>query len=871
MHLTQVRVIVACGNLSLSALTGFEGISKHRGSMYSILVGGRQVTCIPIIHPAAVLRGQAQWERRGYLDWERIARVAKCTDMSKHRERVKIVEVPKRMERVHIPDVPKRVERVIDGDIPPSIERVTTSELSKDGERVITSELSKDRERVTTSESPKKEERVISLDIPRKIERVTSPALPKTTERVNTRELPKEIERCYITTPTALDLESFTKELERASHLSIDIETRPSEGRMLCVGFSVRPQEGLVLEWTPEYLPWIRRWCAYPIDKVLWNGNYDRYWLATEGISVNGRILDGMHMLHALMPTDNVSLAFAASIETDEPFWKDQDKTEDNKTAEENWEEFKTYCIKDVCVALEITQKLLPQLEEQGLQQFYEAHYEELAEPMLDTMLQGVCIDHIRRRQVLHDLLTEARAARDKLATFNGGEPLFTLSVQRDKLVWAKLKAGLDPYEGHGADVRMDIQRSVERIQAKTVSSHKLKQLLYGRYGLPMQLKHRSSGEDTETSDIFTLRKLRYDYRDTTEVCQVIDTAIAHSKAQKLSSFIQDDKYDADGRMRFSLKVTTEAGRLASSASPRGKKNNSQNIPRDSRVRSLVLPEPGHVCLAVDGSAAEARVCFIKTKDPELIRLARLRSTEYDQHRHTGVIVGFAPSTEETPENFAAITRSQRQVCKQISHGSQRNMQGFTLAQTILREGLEDEHGNPIVFDEEYCNEVIERYHRRFPAIRQWHLRVRAAVRKDRCLTNSWGRIWPVPYYQLSDELFRRAYSCELQSETADWLNMWGFKALWQWIKANKLRSGIMLQEHDGLVISTPPDEAYDVALFLRGSLEQVREYDGVELAIPVEWTLGLAWGHGREWKILPPREEFETYMAGLLNNSETL
>ena len=33
MHLTQVRVIVACGNLSLSALTGFEGISKHRGSI----------------------------------------------------------------------------------------------------------------------------------------------------------------------------------------------------------------------------------------------------------------------------------------------------------------------------------------------------------------------------------------------------------------------------------------------------------------------------------------------------------------------------------------------------------------------------------------------------------------------------------------------------------------------------------------------------------------------------------------------------------------------------------------------------------------------------------------------------------------------
>ena len=52
---TTANVIIAAGNVSLWALTGLNGVTKRRGSVYeSTLLPGRKV--IPIIHPAAALR-----------------------------------------------------------------------------------------------------------------------------------------------------------------------------------------------------------------------------------------------------------------------------------------------------------------------------------------------------------------------------------------------------------------------------------------------------------------------------------------------------------------------------------------------------------------------------------------------------------------------------------------------------------------------------------------------------------------------------------------------------------------------------------------------------------------------------------------------
>lgn len=747
--LAHLRVIVPVGNTALKALLGFDGITKHRGSIYQW--EGKKV--ISTIHPAAVLRGQSHWQRRCMLDWERIAWEA------------------------------TKVE-------------------------------------------------------------ITRPA------------------RHHEISPTVQYVQDFYERALHADYLALDIETKPSEGRILCVGFSVRPDESLVLTWDVEWQrAWIERLCALPNVKVGWHMQYDRWWLTNFGVPLNGAIVDGMGVLHTLWPTDNVSLAYAASLYTNEPFWKDTQKEDDDKTADENFERFKTYCGLDVTTTLEITLTLLPQLDAD----FHRHHYQDLYDPIHDLMIRGVRIDHAQRRVILESYLGTAAKARDALAAFNGGAPLFTLTTKRDQAVYDAFQRGDDPHAVLPNYTAENIDRSLQAIADKTVSGAKLKNLLYGRYGLPIVWKRRDSGDETETLDIFTLRQFRYDYRDNPDVSQIIDLAIQHTRMRKLASFIADDKFDSDGRFRFSLKLETEAGRLASSAAPNGKRNNSQNIPRnkpgESTIRDLFLPEEGHVIFQCDGSVAEGRVCFALTGDPELIVLARKRSDEYDQHRHTAVLVGFAPSYAETPENFASITGAQRQVAKSCSHAGQRGVQAPTLTQTLLRDDHRNRDG--ALFSEEECQVILDRYHAKFPAIRQWFRRVRTEVRRQRCLVNSWGRVWPVQYETPGDDLDRRAFSWLLQSEIADWLNQWGFKALRYWLRDNAMESRIMLQEHDGLVISAHPCEVYDVMVFLRDSLEQEREYDGVALAIPVEFCVGRSWGDkGTEWKRIPPRAEVDAAVA---------
>jgi len=66
-------LIVPTGNTALRALARLSGITKHRGSIYEITDRrGRQIKCIPTLHPASIFR-QPSWERRCIVDWQRIA------------------------------------------------------------------------------------------------------------------------------------------------------------------------------------------------------------------------------------------------------------------------------------------------------------------------------------------------------------------------------------------------------------------------------------------------------------------------------------------------------------------------------------------------------------------------------------------------------------------------------------------------------------------------------------------------------------------------------------------------------------------------------------------------------------------------------
>jgi DNA polymerase I-like protein with 3'-5' exonuclease and polymerase domains/uracil-DNA glycosylase len=601
--------------------------------------------------------------------------------------------------------------------------------------------------------------------------------------------------------------------------LAIDIETPKVKGKreIVCVSFAFSSFESLVLPFE-EYRGAIQRLCNSPCAKVGHNfASFDLWWLKREGIEVGGEIRDTLAMHHALDPASMHSLEFLTSRYTYEPFYKDEAKGHDEhailKTPEAT-QKYYEYCGLDSCVTRELHDIFWDMLERRQMEKFYNQHYRRLFAPILDVSSTGVRIDHVARKALLEECLNEARDARDKLGVINGA-PLYTVLKNASALVIAK----------------------------KTVSGPQLKKLLYGTMGVSEQLKRRTDGEYTATADAATLRKLRAEY-DTArpEVVEVIDLALAHNKAHKLASFCYDSHFSDDGRFRFTLKVNTEAARLSSSAAPDGTGANSQNSPREKRFRRLFLPEQGQVILDVDLSQVESRQVYAYTGDSELIRLARLRSTEFDQHRFVASLI-FKKSLEE-------VTPAERQLSKSINHGAMRDMQGLRLSETLEKEG---HHIVP-----EACDALIEDYHRAFPAIRKWHQEIRKLLRRNKALTNSWGRIWDVRYEEMTGDLCRRAYSWLPQSECADLMNQLGFIPLWYWLKNEGMKSRIMLHTHDGLVISSPVEEVYDVAQFLCHSLESPRVYGGVELAIPVEYKCGPTWGDGVEYKVLPSRDVME-------------
>ena len=75
-------------------------------------------------------------------------------------------------------------------------------------------------------------------------------------------------------------------------------------------------------------------------------------------------------------------------------------------------------------------------------------------------------------------------------------------------------------------------------------------------------------------------------------------------------------------------------------------------------------------------------------------------------------------------------------------------------------------------------------------------------------------------------------------SEVADILNQWGFIPLDQFIERNNLKSRINMQVHDEVLVSVTRDEAWDIARFLRDSIEREREYDGISLKMPVTFAV---------------------------------
>ena len=341
-------------------------------------------------------------------------------------------------------------------------------------------------------------------------------------------------------------------------------------------------------------------------------------------------------------------------------------------------------------------------------------------------------------------------------------------------------------------------------------SPKQLGEVLFEKMGLPGGKKTKT-GYST-AADV--LEKLKGD----NPVIEKILTYRTYTKlkstyAEGLAVFIQED-----GRIHGHFQQTVTATGRISSTDP-----NLQNIPvREElgrEIRKVFIPKEGCVFVDADYSQIELRVLAHFSGDERLI--AAYKSAQ-DIHAITASEVFDVPLSE--------VTSSQRRAAKAVNFGIVYGESAFGLS-----EGLG--------ISRKQANAYIDKYFATYPGVKGF-LDMQVVNAKNQGFVKTlYNRKRPVPELKSSNYMQRQfgervAMNSPIQGTAADIMKL-AMLAVTRALKKEGLRSRVVLQVHDELLLEVPIEEKEQVMELLR------REMSGAaSLLVPLEISIeaGNSW-----------------------------
>ncbi|MFT4135147.1 DNA polymerase I [Microbacterium sp.] len=300
-----------------------------------------------------------------------------------------------------------------------------------------------------------------------------------------------------------------------------------------------------------------------------------------------------------------------------------------------------------------------------------------------------------------------------------------------------------------------------------------------------------------------------------------LDLLLRYREATKLRQIIEslDTAIASDGRVHTTyLQTGSQTGRL-SSTDP-----NLQNIPvrteESRRIRAAF--EAGakyETLLTADYSQIEMRIMAHLSEDPGLIEA--FNSGE-DLHRFVGArVFGVAPGE---------VTPAMRTKVKAMSYGLVYGLSAFGLSKQLRIEQAE-------------AKQLMLEYFARFGAVRDY---LRASVeqaRIDGYTETIFGRRRPFPDLAspnrvLRENAERAALNAPIQGSAADIMKIALFRIHGE-LRAANLRSRVLMQIHDELVVEVAPGEWHATEEIVRA-----RMGDAAELSVPLDVQIG----RGGDW-----------------------
>ena len=344
-------------------------------------------------------------------------------------------------------------------------------------------------------------------------------------------------------------------------------------------------------------------------------------------------------------------------------------------------------------------------------------------------------------------------------------------------------------------------------------SPKQLGEVLFETMGIPYPKKTKGKNKYSTAADV--LEKLEEDY-------PVVSKVLMFRKASKLKSTYVDGLLGligSDGRIHPHFNQTVAATGRLSCTEP-----NLQNIPiRDENGRNIrkafMVSEPENVFVGSDYSQIELRLMAALSGDPVLLEAFR---TGEDIHRLTASRVFDIPMEDVTP-----LDRSR---AKAVNFGVIYGMSGFGLSENL---GITRKDAQRYIDDYFEKHQAVKDYLDRQVEIGKENFEVKTIM----------GRIRQIPEFKsrryMDQQLAARlAMNSPIQGSAADIIKV-AMNKVDAELREREMKSKLVLQIHDELIVEAVPEELEQVEELLRRNME-----NAVELSVPLDCDMNS----GKTW-----------------------
>ena len=359
-----------------------------------------------------------------------------------------------------------------------------------------------------------------------------------------------------------------------------------------------------------------------------------------------------------------------------------------------------------------------------------------------------------------------------------------------------------------------ELEKEIYELVGEEFNINSPKQLgvvLFEHLGLPNGKKTKT-GYST-AADV--LDKLAPDYPVVSKILEYRQLSkLKSTYADGLAVYIGEEDQRIHGKFNQTITAT---GRISST------EPNLQNIPVRMElgrlIRKVFVPEDGYVFVDADYSQIELRVLAHCSGDKELIQAYR---EARDIHRITASQVFHTP--------FDEVTDLQRRNAKAVNFGIVYGISSFGLSQDLSITRKE-------------AAEYIERYFETYPGIKTFLDDTVAHAKEQGYVVTLFGRRRPVPELSSSNFMQRQfgervAMNSPIQGTAADIIKI-AMIAVDKELTKRKMKSRLVLQVHDELLVEAWKEELEEVQAILKECMENAATLD---VPLDIDMHTGQSW-----------------------------